>query len=73
MFKTLVRVRLTLFLITEIPILPQTPSATYPSYSELIILPTKYQIQAGYKIVASTEKSESFSITVDGMDWKYPS
>lgn len=61
------------FLITEIPILPQTPSATYPSYSELIILPTKYQIQAGYKIVASTEKSESFSITVDGMDWKYPS
>lgn len=62
------------FLLTEI-VIPngENPSGTFKSFEHKITFPHTLQIAADYKIVASTEVGESYSIIVEGMDWKYPS
>lgn len=62
------------FLLTEI-VIPngENPSGTFQSFEHKIVFPDKLQIAPGYKICASTEVGESYTIIVDAMDWKYPS
>lgn len=60
------------FLLTEIFIPPITPGATVQSFEHKIVFPDKLQIKAGFKIIATTQNSESFSVVVEGMDWSYP-
>lgn len=60
----------TYFLMMEV-IVPQTnQSAFEPSFK--VLLNEDFYLQAGYIIAASTEKSESFAITIEGNDWSYP-
>jgi hypothetical protein len=60
------------FLISELFVSPVTPSATFPSFFNRFFFEEGFQIQAGFKILVSTENAESFSIVIDAMDWKYP-
>lgn len=61
------------FLISEIFVPFTTPSSVNPSFSQVIIPPLKLQIQAGFKVLVTSENGENFSVIVDAMDWKYPS
>jgi len=61
------------FLFAEIFVPYETPSGTFQSFHRRIELPEKLQIQAGYKILATTQNSESFAVIAEAMDWKYPS
>lgn len=61
------------FLLTEVFIPYTTPSGTFRSLHRQIIFPKKLQIEAGFKILASTQNADSFSVIADAMDWKYPS
>lgn len=60
------------FLLTEVFIPYVTPSATFKSLARQIVFPNKLQIQAGFKILVTTQNSESFAVVTDAMDWKYP-
>lgn len=60
------------FLLTEIFVPYTTPSATFKSLCRQIVFPNKLQIEAGYKIVVSTQNAENFALIGDAMDWKYP-
>lgn len=59
-------------LLTEISVPMVTQSGTVRSFSAQINFPTGFCIAAGYKILASTETSQSFHIMADAEDWKYP-
>jgi hypothetical protein len=59
-------------LLTEIPIPIITQTAAVRSFFHQIDFPGGFNLQAGYKIIASTEKSNTFAITVEGDNWKYP-
>lgn len=58
-------------LIAEIPIRATTKSASATSFKHKISFRRGFYIQAGYKIMASTEFAETFYITADSEDWKY--
>lgn len=58
-------------LLTEIEVPAVTKSATSPAFSKTLTL-DKFELQAGYSIQASTQNAESFAITIEGLDWKYP-
>ncbi len=62
------------FLFKEIPIVPVDPTGTFESFEMKIEFPDTFQIQSGYKIVASIETAADQFINgiVDAMDWKYP-
>jgi len=60
-------------LFTEIKVPYVTKSATARSFSRRIVFPRGFMLQAGYKILASTENAESFQVVIEGMDWNYPS
>lgn len=59
-------------LLTEVQVPAVTKSGTVRSFINQINFPQGFMIQAGYKIMASTENAESFSISIDAADWKYP-
>ncbi|MCC7452928.1 MAG: hypothetical protein IT222_02080 [Crocinitomix sp.] len=63
------------FLLTEVPLYPVDASATFQSFQDQVEFVSTFQLQAGYKIVATIESSqgESIATVVDAMDWKYPS
>lgn len=58
-------------LLTEIEVPAITKSGTVASFSRTINL-DKFELQAGNVIKASTEKAESFAVTIEALDWKYP-
>lgn len=58
-------------LIKEVFIPSVTKSATEPAFETKLSL-GNFQLQAGYSLKASTQNAESFSIIVEGNDWKYP-
>ncbi len=62
------------FLFAEIPIYPVDPSATFQSYECEVIIPSTFQIQQSYKILASIEcvTGQKMAAVVNAMDWKYP-
>ncbi len=60
-------------LFTEIPVPVVTPTSTARSFAHQIDFPEDgFNLQAGYKILATTQNANTFAITVEGMDWKYP-
>jgi hypothetical protein len=61
----------TTFLFAEIEVPAITKSATAASFSQIIDF-DNFEIKAGYLIRASTQNSENFCITAEGLDWKYP-
>lgn len=58
-------------LLTEIEVPAISRSAVVSSFTRTITL-DKFELQAGYSIKASTEKAESFVVTIEALDWKYP-
>lgn len=59
-------------LFTEVPTFVITPSATRRSFVHQIDFPNGFNLQPGYKILATTQNSDSFAIIVEGCDWNYP-
>lgn len=60
-------------LFMEIPVPIVTPTATARSFAHQIDFPDDgFNLQAGYKILATTQNANTFAITVEGMDWAYP-
>lgn len=59
-------------LFTEIPVPICSPTGTNRSFNHQIDFPGGLNLKAGYRIYASTEKGNSFSVTAEGVDWKYP-
>lgn len=59
-------------LFTEIPTSIVTQSATARSFVHQINFPGGFNLQAGYKLLATTEKANSFIVTAEAMDWNYP-
>jgi len=57
-------------LIEEIQVQPLTKSGNDPAFS--ISLDVDFDLKSGYELKVSTEKAESFIITVEGMDYTYP-
>lgn len=51
-------------MIKEIPIIAITPSATQPAFSAELVLDNGLVLQSGAVLKASTEKAESFNLTV---------
>ena len=50
--------------------IPQTTQSSYdPSFKQ--VLEMDYYLQPGVSLAASTQNEESFSITVDAIDWNY--
>jgi hypothetical protein len=61
------------FLLTEIFVPPIDGSGTFPQFHRKIEFLKRFQLQAGFKILATTETTaQSFAIIADAMDWKYP-
>jgi hypothetical protein len=61
----------TKFLFKEIIIPSVTKSATDRSFERTIVFENDFELQAGYKIHASTQVAESFHVTAEGNDWNY--
>lgn len=59
-------------LFMEIPVPIVTATATLKSFERRINFPGGFNLQPGYKLLAATEKANSFAITAEGKDWKYP-
>jgi hypothetical protein len=59
-------------LLTEVPVQAVTKSGTEPAFAKKITL-GNFNLKADWAIKVGTEKGESFSIIVEGNDWKYPS
>ena len=56
-------------LINEIEIPAVTKSSKNPAFE--ITIPVDYALKAGWKLRATTEKSETFNVIVEGLDWTY--
>jgi hypothetical protein len=61
----------TKFCFMEIVIPTITKSATDRAFEHTIVFENDLDIQAGYKIHASTQVAESFHVMVNGNDWNY--
>ena len=60
-------------LFTEVPVPIVTATSTVRTFAHQIDFPGDgFNLQAGYKIVASTQNSNAFVVTAEGMDWNYP-
>ena len=61
------------FLLTEIPVDATTKSGTAHSFSKRIDFSGKgFFLKSGWKLRATTEKSETFNIIAEGLDLTYP-
>ncbi|MFL5752308.1 MAG: hypothetical protein ACJ76F_02790 [Bacteroidia bacterium] len=58
-------------LFSEIVIPSITKTATDQAFEHTIVFEDNLDIQAGYKIIASTQNAENFNIIVEGKDWNY--
>lgn len=61
----------TKFCFAEVVIPTVGKSATDRSFEHTIVFDNDFELQAGYKIHASTQVAESFHIMVEGNDWNY--
>ena len=60
-------------LLTEVPVSAVTKSASAHSFSTVVNFGGKgFALKTGWKLRATTEKSESFNIIAEGLDWVYP-
>lgn len=60
-------------LFTEIPVPIVTATSTARSFAQQVDFPGEgFSLQAGYKILATTQNANTFAVTVEGKDWKYP-
>ena len=59
------------FLFAEIPVPTITRSSIDMAFERTIDFPNDLDLQAGYKIQASTENGESFHVFVTANDWNY--
>ena len=59
-------------LLMEVPVPVVTATATLQSFSSRITFPGGFNLQPGYKLLATTEKADSFVIIAEANDWKYP-
>lgn len=55
-------------LFTEIPVSAVTPTATAPSFEEVLVY-QNFFLQAGYKIMASTENAQTFVVSVEALNF----
>ena len=60
------------YLFYEVVIPPANYSGTFKSFIFNVPSFSWLRIQDGYKIYASTENSETFAVTANGVDWDYP-
>jgi hypothetical protein len=58
-------------LLTELRIPAVTQTSTEPAFEQTIDL-GNFHLQAGWLIKASTENAESFAVSAEANDWKYP-
>jgi hypothetical protein len=58
-------------LLTEVPVAVVTKSSALESFNQTIYFNGGFCIQAGYKILATTQNSETFIVTADAEDWNY--
>jgi hypothetical protein len=61
----------TKFCFTEVVVPTRTKSATDQAFEHTIVFDNDLDLQAGYKIQASTEIGESYHVMVKGNDWNY--
>lgn len=61
----------TKFCFAEIVVPTVGKSATDRSFEHTIVFDNDFELQAGYKIQASTQVGESFHVMVEGNDWNY--
>jgi hypothetical protein len=60
-------------LLTEVPVPAVTKSSTDHSFSYRVDFGGRdFALKAGWKLYATTEKSESFNLIAEGLDWVYP-
>ncbi|MFY9309156.1 MAG: hypothetical protein WAQ28_08945 [Bacteroidia bacterium] len=59
-------------LFMEVPIPIVTATSTLNAFGRRIKFPRGFNLQAGYKILATTQNSNSFNVVVEGNDWNYP-
>jgi hypothetical protein len=60
------------FLFKEIFVPDNIPSGTSMSFGHNIVFPNKLQLEPGFKILATTENNDGFTVLANAMDWKYP-
>ncbi len=60
----------TYFLYKELMVPETTQSSNEPSFKTVLQL--DFDLQKSYYIAATTQLGESFAITIEGVDWKYP-
>jgi hypothetical protein len=58
-------------LLAEIPVLPTTYNAVFETFGQTVSFNNALCIAPGYKILATTEKGESFFVSADAEDWNY--
>lgn len=58
-------------LLKEVPITETTKSGTEATFEQKLYL-SNLDLKAGWAIKAGTQNAESFAITIEGNDWKYP-
>lgn len=61
----------TKFCFKEIVVNTFTKSATDQAFEHTIVFDNDFDLQAGYKIHASTQAAETFHVMVNGNDWNY--
>lgn len=55
----------------EVVVNTDTKSATDKAFEHTIVFDNDFELQAGYKIHASTQVGESYHVMVEGNDWNY--
>lgn len=58
-------------LLKEVPVNAITHSAKTQSYAFEILFNGSFQLQAGYRLLITTQNSQNFTVTVDAEDWTY--
>jgi hypothetical protein len=58
-------------LFREIPVNIITPSAKTPGFKQTIFFNGSFQLAPGYSILATTQNTENFTVTIDAEDWTY--
>ncbi|HWY13297.1 MAG TPA: hypothetical protein VN026_18340 [Bacteroidia bacterium] len=61
----------TKFCFAEVVVPTRTKSSTDQAFEHTIVFDNDFELQAGYKIQASTEIGESYHVMVEGNDWNY--
>lgn len=62
----------TYYLLTEVFVPYSNQSGTYQSFEHVIEFPDKFQLEAGCSLYVATQRSDSFHIVAEALDWSYP-